>query len=282
MPTADRSGDQPCSFKPPRRSQRRNQLSSHEAGLVATPTVASPTRPFVEAVEDGRTGLLAATPAQWVDALDRLVTDEALRRRLGEAARREALLRWSPHLQGRRYLWILENTRRHIADRGHRRPDPAWAEVLDEPPLPVALEPYPQCRTPPSGAADGSVGFNAKAPAVGAGPALGRGRARRRWGGGGPWWNPDRRPTCPSPADAPSAIFRLTVPTGVARAPSAGETAQSVRYPCDRMHRCPRRKPLTAGPMSCPAAVYRRPALKATRCGQTGEGPCWPASDPTA
>src|SRR5262249_42960496 len=36
----------------------------------------------------------------------------------GRAARREALLRWSPHLQGRRYLEILERGRRQVADGG--------------------------------------------------------------------------------------------------------------------------------------------------------------------
>ena len=34
MPTADHSGDQPGSFKPPRRSQRRNQLSSHYKSML--------------------------------------------------------------------------------------------------------------------------------------------------------------------------------------------------------------------------------------------------------
>ena len=79
-----------------------------EAGLVATPTVASATEPFRDAIEHGVTGMLATSTESWVDAIDRLVGDQRLRASMGERARRAALLRWSPHLQGRRFLEVLE------------------------------------------------------------------------------------------------------------------------------------------------------------------------------
>ena len=51
-------------------SSRFNEAKSAikwlEAALVETPTVATPTGPFREAIEDGGTGLLATTPDEWV------------------------------------------------------------------------------------------------------------------------------------------------------------------------------------------------------------------------
>jgi hypothetical protein len=81
-----------------------------EAALVATPTVASPTEPMTDAISDGVNGFLADSAATWAEALDRLLSDEGLRTRVGQRARRDALLRWSPHLQGARYHEILERT----------------------------------------------------------------------------------------------------------------------------------------------------------------------------
>jgi hypothetical protein len=115
-----------------------------EAALVGTPTIASPSAPFVEAIHEGRTGWLADTPEQWVGALDRALGDAHDRRAVGEQARRAALMRWSPHLQADRYLRILEHL---VGAPGPRRaPSAAWVPVaLDEPWLPdrVPLEPYP-------------------------------------------------------------------------------------------------------------------------------------------
>lgn len=49
--------------------------------------VASPVGANCHIVQPGRNGLLAATGAQWLDALQRLVTDSALRLQLGQAGR---------------------------------------------------------------------------------------------------------------------------------------------------------------------------------------------------
>lgn len=51
------------------------------------PVVASPVGANAEIVRDGENGLLAKTPEEWVEALDRLLGDAALRRRMGEAGR---------------------------------------------------------------------------------------------------------------------------------------------------------------------------------------------------
>ncbi len=69
-----------------------------EAAAVGVPTVASASRPFVDVIDDGRTGLLVITPEDWVAALDRLVSDDVGRARIGAAARRRAELHHGPHI----------------------------------------------------------------------------------------------------------------------------------------------------------------------------------------
>lgn len=114
-----------------------------EAALVGTPTIATPTRPFVEAIEDRVTGVLATTPSDWADALSWLIEDHAARHRLGQNARRAALLRWSPDQQADRYLAIIRAARDQIAEDGHRHPSSGWTDVvLDEPYLQFTLERY--------------------------------------------------------------------------------------------------------------------------------------------
>jgi glycosyltransferase involved in cell wall biosynthesis len=59
------------------------------------PVVAAPVGVNRDIVEDGVNGLLAATPAEWVDKIRRLVDDPALRARLGRAGRRTIEARYS-------------------------------------------------------------------------------------------------------------------------------------------------------------------------------------------
>jgi glycosyltransferase involved in cell wall biosynthesis len=114
-----------------------------EAALVATPTIASPSAPFCDAIDDGSTGWLADDPDDWAACLDRALRDGDRRDLVAARARRAALLRWSPHRQGDHYLDILGQV---LAQPSSRQPSPTWTPVaLDEPPLPVRtrLEPYP-------------------------------------------------------------------------------------------------------------------------------------------
>ena len=121
-------------------NEAKSAIKWLEAALCATPTVASPTAPFAQAITDGVDGLLAATPDDWVEALDRLVRDEGLRVRVGARARRHALLGWSPARQGACYREILEAV---VAAGPVGERASTWTPVrLDEPPEVVALEPY--------------------------------------------------------------------------------------------------------------------------------------------
>ncbi len=134
-------------------NESKSAIKWLESALVETPTVASPTEPFREAITPGVTGMLAATVEAWVDAIDRLLVDDALRHSVGRHARREALLRWSPHLQAHRYREILETAELRQPSESAS----AWVPVAHtEPPHPFELEPYGAASTsdalPPSAA----------------------------------------------------------------------------------------------------------------------------------
>lgn len=121
-------------------NEAKSAIKWLEAALTATPTVASGTDPFREAIDHGRNGLLADNLAGWRDCLGRLVASEDLRETLGRRARRDALLRWSPHLQANRYLEILESA--PARPRSHHGGS-TWTPVAhDEPFVPHGLEPY--------------------------------------------------------------------------------------------------------------------------------------------
>jgi len=125
-------------------NEAKSAIKWLEAALVETPTVAAPTGPFREAIDHGRNGMLCSTTTEWVDALERLVVSEAERRRMGTQARRDALLTWSPHLQGAVYEQILRDAAALVRDEGPRRPT-GWAPVADDEPysaVSATLDPY--------------------------------------------------------------------------------------------------------------------------------------------
>lgn len=125
-------------------NEAKSAIKWLEAALVETPVIASPTEPFREAIDPGRTGFLAASTEEWADAMTALLDDVGLRRRVGTQARREALLRWSPHLQGEVYRDNLLAAADHVRRHGPRRPS-GWEPVFDDEPLSAAdayVEPY--------------------------------------------------------------------------------------------------------------------------------------------
>ncbi|UCN15898.1 glycosyltransferase [Cellulomonas iranensis] len=118
-------------------NEAKSAIKWLEAALVETPTVASPTQPFREAIEDGRTGFLAADVDAWERAIGDLLDDALLRRRVGAAARREALLRWGPHAQAGAYLDALRGAAAVRRAHGPRR-STGWVPVQDDEPFDVA------------------------------------------------------------------------------------------------------------------------------------------------
>jgi glycosyltransferase involved in cell wall biosynthesis/tetratricopeptide (TPR) repeat protein len=87
----------------------KSEIKWLEAAVLGIPSVVSNTRTHVELIEDGETGLIAATPADWEEQLDRLIRDPALRRQIGERARSEALSAYSREAMGENLRNIAEN-----------------------------------------------------------------------------------------------------------------------------------------------------------------------------
>lgn len=62
---------------------------------VGTPCVISPVGMNAEIIQDGVDGFLASSPTDWHDHLEKLITDAALRERIGRAARETIRARYS-------------------------------------------------------------------------------------------------------------------------------------------------------------------------------------------
>lgn len=123
-------------------NEAKSAIKWLEAALCATPTIASPTQPFVEVIEHGTNGFLAAEPREWAEALRTLLGDDVARRAIGARARRDALLGWSPHRQADRYLEILRSVHAVVAAGRPPRTSTFEPVALDEDWHPFPVEPY--------------------------------------------------------------------------------------------------------------------------------------------
>jgi glycosyltransferase involved in cell wall biosynthesis len=73
------------------------------------PTVATEVGTTPRLIRDGENGLLVKTEEEWLEALERLVSDPALRRTLGEAARRDAVEKYSTRAIAAEYRRVIES-----------------------------------------------------------------------------------------------------------------------------------------------------------------------------
>jgi glycosyltransferase involved in cell wall biosynthesis len=71
------------------------------------PTVATNVGTTPNIIRDGENGLLVRTDEEWLEALERLIRNPALRRRLGEAARRDAVDKYSTRAVAAEYRRVL-------------------------------------------------------------------------------------------------------------------------------------------------------------------------------
>lgn len=114
--------------------EAKSELKFFEPALVGVVTVASPTRPFREAIRPGHTGFLAATRVEWRQCLKSLIDDPDLRRRTAEAALAEVLWHYGPE---RRSVLVNRLVGRLLA------PLPVAAEVART----ALLEPQPPAKS---------------------------------------------------------------------------------------------------------------------------------------
>jgi glycosyltransferase involved in cell wall biosynthesis len=75
---------------------------------LAIPTVASPVGVNTEIIQHGQNGLLATTDDDWLDCLDRLIRDEALRRTLGAAGAQTVRDRYSVDSNANLFLSLFD------------------------------------------------------------------------------------------------------------------------------------------------------------------------------
>lgn len=66
-------------------------------------------------IRDGENGLLVRTDEDWISALERLVKDAELRARLGKAARKDAVERYSTHAIAANYRVVLDDVMGQIS-----------------------------------------------------------------------------------------------------------------------------------------------------------------------
>jgi len=81
---------------------------------LGIPAVVSPVGMNRQVIDDGRNGFLAGSPEQWVEALDRLLSDADLAARIGREGRRTAVRDYSLDVTAGRLIGIL----RGVIERG--------------------------------------------------------------------------------------------------------------------------------------------------------------------
>lgn len=87
----------------------KSGLKAIQYMMMAIPCVATNvgTTPLI--IRDGQNGLLVRSEEDWLDALKRLLEDPDLRRRLGEAARRDAVAKYSTQAVAAQYHEVLSS-----------------------------------------------------------------------------------------------------------------------------------------------------------------------------
>lgn len=89
--------------------QAKSEVKYTEAGLLGVPTIASPTGAFKFAIREGENGFLAGKTNEWEEKLERLVTDPALRRDMGQAARADVMARYTPEALSQELVQTLDD-----------------------------------------------------------------------------------------------------------------------------------------------------------------------------
>ena len=75
---------------------------------VGTPAIVSPVGMNADVIEDGVDGFLADSPEQWRAKLERLITDAALRKRMGRTARETVARKYSHKANYPKFKEVME------------------------------------------------------------------------------------------------------------------------------------------------------------------------------
>ena len=96
----------------------KSGLKAIQYMAFALPCVATEVGTTPLLIRDDENGLLVRTEAEWEAALERLIGDPALRRRLGEAARRDAVAKYSLAAIAGEYRGVIEHATQHARIEG--------------------------------------------------------------------------------------------------------------------------------------------------------------------
>lgn len=75
--------------------ESKSELKFSESGLLEVPTVAVANQTFREAISDGIDGFVAKGTAEWVEKLEKLITDKEFRINMGKLARDKVMLKYT-------------------------------------------------------------------------------------------------------------------------------------------------------------------------------------------
>lgn len=95
-------------LKPTKFNDCKSPIKALEYAARGIPIVASNCGPYADFVRHGETGFLAKTRWDWIDALESLIRDEALRKRMSEAAKAQAA-EWTVRKHIGNYASIMED-----------------------------------------------------------------------------------------------------------------------------------------------------------------------------
>jgi glycosyltransferase involved in cell wall biosynthesis len=95
-------------------NEAKSEVKFIEAALVGVPTVASAGPAYADALRHGETGLLAATPEEWLRHLNDLTADPVRRTLLGRQAKEDVIRSYHPSVRGRELLATLNEFSRKL------------------------------------------------------------------------------------------------------------------------------------------------------------------------
>ncbi|MBE7213213.1 MAG: glycosyltransferase, partial [Gluconacetobacter diazotrophicus] len=104
-------------LKPDPLTDTKSEIKWLEAAMLGIPSIVSDTATYRELLRSGEDAIICADAADWTAALDRLIRDPALRRRIGDAARRKAMSDYAPAAMAENLSRMLRSVSPPAPDR---------------------------------------------------------------------------------------------------------------------------------------------------------------------
>lgn len=132
----------------------KSEIKFVEAGALGLPVVASQIDPFAAAISEGENGFLAANPAQWLAALDKLAASAELRRRIGAAARQTVAGLYSPQARAADLAQLLPSLLTQSGPRNQTSVEQRMEPIEQSTPAPSGTQPAGEQPAPALAAAE--------------------------------------------------------------------------------------------------------------------------------